>query len=96
MMTRILSSLHLYFSLALISIRAVWLIFFQYYDPNYSGFQIGEYSYYDWENSQWDNSTCVEGATCSKMDCHNTNTTSTTWSLVGVYKETLEVSKSKR
>ena len=28
------------------------------------------------------------------MDCHVTNTTESTWTLVGVYKESLEVSKS--
>jgi len=64
-----------------------------YYDQNYCGNQIGEYAYYDWEKSEWDNSTCVSGSTCSRMDCHvaNTaNTTSSTWTLLGVYKESLE------
>jgi len=86
-----------------------------YYDPNYSGHQIGEYAYYDWATNVWDNSTCVSGSTCARMDCHgdtitetNTLTTSTStstststtttstwtastnWTLVGVYKESLE------
>jgi len=72
-----------------------------YYDPNYSGHQIGEYAYYDWAKNVWDNSTCVSGSTCARMDCHgdtiiDTNTTtstwtaSTNWTLVGVYKESLE------
>jgi len=70
-----------------------------YYDQNYCGNQIGEYAYYDWENSEWDNSTCVSGSTCSRMDCHvaNTaNTTSSTWTLLGVYKESLEVRNCDR
>lgn len=60
----------------------------QYYDPYYSGNQIGEYQYYDWKYHKWDNSTCKSSSRCPKMDCHDTS--SSTWKLIGIYKASLE------
>mmetsp|Transcript_45298 Transcript_45298/g.95031 ORF Transcript_45298/g.95031 Transcript_45298/m.95031 type:complete len:471 (-) Transcript_45298:235-1647(-) len=62
------------------------LLWAAYYDPNYSGEEIGEYQYYDSDDGAWDDSTCT-GNRCNKMDCHNPN--SSTWKLLGVYKETV-------
>lgn len=57
-----------------------------YYDPGYSYDQIGGYSFFDWTNQKWDNSTC-KSSSCIKMNCHDTS--SSNWELVGVYKSSL-------
>lgn len=62
------------------------LLWAAYYDASYSGDQIGEYQYYNSDDSEWDDSTC-SGNNCKKMDCHDPN--SSTWKLLGVYKETV-------
>lgn len=56
----------------------------QYHDPDYEGFAIGEYQFYDWAADKWDNSTC-QTSRCAKMDCHLTDSR---YQLYGVYTET--------
>ncbi|KAL7531630.1 hypothetical protein ACHAWF_003857 [Thalassiosira exigua] len=63
-----------------------YLLWAAYYDPNYSGGQIGDYQYYDASDGGWDASTCT-GNRCAKMDCHDPYGSS--WELTGVYKETV-------
>lgn len=54
-------------------------------NPNYKGYQIGEYDFY--VDGAWDNSTCVTGS-CTRMDCHDM--WQTNWKLIGIYKETVD------
>lgn len=63
-----------------------------YYDPEYEGQGVAEYSYYDRSNGRWDRSTCepnTQGmylqSRCRKLDCHESGTS---LQLLGVFKET--------
>jgi hypothetical protein len=62
-------------------------LFFQYIDTDYEGGGIGEYMHYNSQYNAWDTSPCEThgNGRCAPMDCHMTN--STTWQLLGVYKE---------
>lgn len=63
------------------------IVSLQYVDENYQGGGIGEYSYYDPYQQDWDSSGCDThgNGRCAPMDCHLNN--STTWKLMGVFKE---------
>lgn len=64
-----------------------------YYDPEYEGEGIAEYSFYDRSTRKWDKSTCdpdtngfyFPGSRCRRLDCHEKGTT---LELLGVFKET--------
>ena len=64
-----------------------------YYDPEYQGEGIAEYSFYDRSTRKWDKSTCdpdtngfyFPGSRCRRLDCHESGTT---LELLGVFKET--------
>jgi hypothetical protein len=64
-----------------------------YYDPDYEGEGVAEYSYYQRSTGKWDTSTCEPetyglywtGTRCKRLDCHEAGTT---LELLGVFKET--------
>jgi hypothetical protein len=64
-----------------------YLLWAAYVDLNYEGGGIGEYQFWDAEDDAWDTTTCEThgDGRCAKMDCHEVD--STTWTLLGVYKE---------
>jgi hypothetical protein len=64
-----------------------YLVWAAYVDLNYQGDAIGEYAYYNLDSKLYDDSICnaTESKRCAKMDCHDSK--STTWSLMGIYKE---------
>lgn len=55
----------------------------QYADPYYKGYQIGEYSFYNWKSKSYSSSYCKTG-NCRMMDCHEPDSH---WQLIGVFKE---------
>lgn len=74
-----------------------YLMWAAYIDPNYQGGGQGEYAYWNLQDNQWDDNVCKvtqgdkyynesSGTYCrAKYDCHVPGTT--TWRLMGVYKE---------
>mmetsp|Transcript_25394 Transcript_25394/g.36363 ORF Transcript_25394/g.36363 Transcript_25394/m.36363 type:complete len:446 (-) Transcript_25394:40-1377(-) len=57
------------------------LLFAVYFNPQYKGGGIGEYTYYDSESQKY---KCYGKGTCrTKMDCHSPNTE---WKMLGVFK----------
>lgn len=56
----------------------------QYHDPDYEGYSIGEYQFFDWTTNTWDESTC-QTERCAKMDCHLPDTR---YELLGIFTET--------
>jgi hypothetical protein len=64
-----------------------YLVWAAYVDVNYQGGTIGEYAYYNRTGNNYDDSICniTKSTRCARMDCHDSK--STTWSLMGIYKE---------
>lgn len=68
------------------------LLWAAYYDPEYEGEGVAEYSYFDRSSGTWDSSTCKPDTNgmyfqsrCRKLDCHESGTT---LQLLGVFTET--------
>ena len=64
-----------------------YLVWASYIDLQYQGGSIGEYQYYNTSKQMYDDAACIatNNERCAPMDCHEA--TSTTWSLMGIYKE---------
>lgn len=62
-----------------------YLLWAAYIDPNYGGDGANEYQHYDTSSGAWDTKYCKDGSRCAKLDCHDPTTT--TWELLGIYKE---------